>query len=47
MNFFRTIRNWQSTRRTTKQLNLLSARQLDDLGLSRVGNKYVSMNRSS
>lgn len=46
MNFFSTIREWQNTRRTTKQLNLLSARQLDDLGLNRVGNKYVYANKS-
>lgn len=46
MNVFSTIRDWHVTRKTTKQLNSLSSHQLIDLGLHRVGNKYVQENKS-
>ena len=35
MNVLRTIRNYRNYRRTVAQLNALSNRQLDDLGIVR------------
>ncbi|MEL6437397.1 MAG: DUF1127 domain-containing protein [Pseudomonadota bacterium] len=35
MNFTRTLRQWQKIRQTENELNRLSSRELDDLGISR------------
>ena len=35
MNVFGTYKNWRNYRRTVNELNALSTRELDDLGIAR------------
>ncbi|MEN0001810.1 MAG: DUF1127 domain-containing protein [Pseudomonadota bacterium] len=35
MNFSRSLRQWRKVRQTENELNRLSTRELDDLGISR------------
>lgn len=44
MNIMQSVRTWNSTRRKEKALRGLSARQLDDIGVSRHGISAVARN---
>lgn len=42
MNIFSTMRNWRRARKTHRELNNLSSRQLDDIGLTRADIASIS-----
>ena len=42
MNFVGKIKEWRSYRRTMNELNVLSTRELDDLGINRGDIPYVA-----
>lgn len=45
MNIFGAVRSWNNARKTRDQLNSLTNRQLDDIGIARYGIDAVARNR--